>query len=513
MTGMRRVRICAFAFAVQFTLALSAAAQLTTGSIAGTVKDAQGGVIPGATVTLVSESRGTRSVPVVTNDIGDFVFPEHHGRHLHHRSRDAVVQDAQAVRASRSTPAPQSSVGALTIEVGGATETVTVKGESPMIQSASGERSFTIPTASVQNLPLANRSFLAARDSWRPGVVMNGVQAQRLGSIVQSTTIMMDGVSTMDTGSNGAIVQMNVESIAEVKVLVRATRPNTADRAACRSPRSPRAAPTVSAARSITCGATPTGTPTARPTFSMAIPSRFSKQQEVGLLDRRPDRKTGRQQQAVFLLRAGVPATHRRQRCRDRSGCRPSWNGREIFRRRRDNLGNLYPYIRDPNLDRRRARRRTRRPASRTAACSGRIPANRLYQPGLNILKMWPMPNVAARRSGRNYEITRPPRASSAISRRSASTISRHQSLRVSVKYQGAIQRQQVFNGTIPGFNDSMMVAPAHRHRGGDGQLQPEPDDVSRRRPTGAPGTSWRAAARRRRFCNQTAVPTNRSRT
>ena len=35
-----------------------------------------------------------------------------------------------------------------------------------------------------------------------------------------SNNVMMDGVSTMDTGSNSPLLQMNVESIAEVKVLV-----------------------------------------------------------------------------------------------------------------------------------------------------------------------------------------------------------------------------------------------------------------------------------------------------
>src|SRR6185436_20973712 len=53
---------------------LTAYAQVTTGSIGGTVKDAQGGVIPGATVILISETQNTRSTPVVTNETGDFVF-------------------------------------------------------------------------------------------------------------------------------------------------------------------------------------------------------------------------------------------------------------------------------------------------------------------------------------------------------------------------------------------------------------------------------------------------------
>ena len=34
------------------------------------------------------------------------------------------------------------------------------------------------------------------------------------------TNIMMDGVSTMDTGNNGSMLVVNTESVAEVKVLV-----------------------------------------------------------------------------------------------------------------------------------------------------------------------------------------------------------------------------------------------------------------------------------------------------
>ena len=72
----------------------------------------------------------------------------------------SVVQDASGSPASRSTPARRSRSAPSRIEVGGATETVSVKGESPVIQTASGERSFAIPTETVQNLPFANRSFL-----------------------------------------------------------------------------------------------------------------------------------------------------------------------------------------------------------------------------------------------------------------------------------------------------------------------------------------------------------------
>ena len=53
--GSCRAALCA--------LSLTALAQITTGNVAGTVKDAQGGVVPGATVVLVSETKGTKSAP------------------------------------------------------------------------------------------------------------------------------------------------------------------------------------------------------------------------------------------------------------------------------------------------------------------------------------------------------------------------------------------------------------------------------------------------------------------
>src|SRR6476646_4289812 len=72
MRGSRWVFLAALLFVL--AAAIPASAQVT-GTVAGSLKDAQGGVLPGATVTLVSETRGTKLPPVVTAVSGDFVYP------------------------------------------------------------------------------------------------------------------------------------------------------------------------------------------------------------------------------------------------------------------------------------------------------------------------------------------------------------------------------------------------------------------------------------------------------
>ena len=71
---LRKCGMLALAIVAILAAASPARAQITTGNISGTVNDSQGGVIPGATVVLKSESRGTSSAPVVTNEAGEYVF-------------------------------------------------------------------------------------------------------------------------------------------------------------------------------------------------------------------------------------------------------------------------------------------------------------------------------------------------------------------------------------------------------------------------------------------------------
>ena len=51
------------------------------------------------------------------------------------------------------------SVPAITLEVGGTTEAVTVIAESPLMQAQSGERSFAVTTEQVENLPINHGNF------------------------------------------------------------------------------------------------------------------------------------------------------------------------------------------------------------------------------------------------------------------------------------------------------------------------------------------------------------------
>jgi len=111
------------------------------------------------------------------------------------------------------SPGDRLVIPTLELEVGGRSETVNVTAEAPLIQAQSGERSFTIATSSVENLPIANRSFTGL-----VGLAPGMVGTARLGGGGQNNATF-DGIGIIDTGSNSIQLQMNVEAVAEVKVL------------------------------------------------------------------------------------------------------------------------------------------------------------------------------------------------------------------------------------------------------------------------------------------------------
>ena len=70
MIRKRTIRVLSAVLGLLLAASVPASAQITTGTVSGTVKDAQGGVVPGATVVLLSETKGTKSTPAVTNATG-----------------------------------------------------------------------------------------------------------------------------------------------------------------------------------------------------------------------------------------------------------------------------------------------------------------------------------------------------------------------------------------------------------------------------------------------------------
>jgi hypothetical protein len=432
-----------------------ASAQITTGTVSGTVTDAHGGVIPGAAVLLVSDTRGTRTPDVITNANGDFVFvnvsPDRYTIQVALTGFKTLKRSGIVVSAG-----DHLGLGALTLDIGGLTDTVQVRGTTPLVQSQSGERSFTIDTESVQNLPIGNRSFteLAAL---APGVITDGNSTpQRVGG-GGDPNIMMDGVSTMDTGSNRPLLMMNVESIAEVKVLMSSYQ-----------------AEYGRASGVHVTAVTKTGTSRFRGSaYDVERNSRWNANSKVNTLNGDP--KTVLQQKDWgFTIGgpAGKPGGSSKVFFFYSQEFGPRSAGRDVVRYRMptaleragdfsqttDNNGNRYPYIRDPLAG-------APCSASNTAGCFqhdgvlGRIPADRLYQPGLNILNMFPLPtidNVPARQNY-NFELTRPDERILAWQPAVRVDYQPRPALRATFKYSAWKQRDHVFYGTIPGFNDTRM--------------------------------------------------------
>ena len=463
--------------------AANASAQITTGTITGTVKDAQGGVVPGATVVLISEARGTKSTPAVTRVDGDFVIPNVTADTY---TIEVTMEGFKTLRRTgvQVTGGDRVAVPGLVIEVGGATETVNVTAEAALVQSQSGERSFAVTTEQVDNLPINHGNFTSVT-SLVPGVVQNGASAggTRLGGAGQNN-IMMDGVSTMDTGNNGQMLQMNVESIAEVKVLTQGYQAEYG-----RSSGLQITAVTKSGTNRFRGAAYDILTNSDWNENSWVNaqngdPKVKTKTKTLGLHPRRSGREARRQQQAVLLLHAPVRADDDAQSTaatRSGCGCRRRPSARAISRRRSTTTARLFNLIHDPTST-------AACTATNTAGCFqdggviGRIPANRLYQAGVNLLNRYPLPNVP-QGAGQNYNYQVAPPSVDNLTQQPAIRLDYQmsQKLRFTGKYSGPARPQARHAGHAAGLQRRVEPVPVHHQLRRDGELHADADDLHRR--------------------------------
>ena len=114
-------------------------AQTTTASVSGAVSDSQGGFLPGATVTLTSNTQGN-TLTAVTDAQGNFVFnvvrPDTYTLRVTMTGFKTLERPRVVVNAN-----DKFFTGNMTLEVGEMTESVTVLARVSELQASSGERS------------------------------------------------------------------------------------------------------------------------------------------------------------------------------------------------------------------------------------------------------------------------------------------------------------------------------------------------------------------------------------
>src|SRR5262249_33259938 len=123
------------------------------------------------------------------------------------------------------------ATGSLTLEIGGLTEEVSVSSPVTPLQSASGERSFTLQNETLQNIANNGRALFNFA-TLVPGALSQNRGNTELGSVSgftvngqrpNSNNITIDGVANIDTGDNGGnMATTNIDAVAEFKLLTNA---------------------------------------------------------------------------------------------------------------------------------------------------------------------------------------------------------------------------------------------------------------------------------------------------
>lgn len=396
-------------------------AQTTSASLSGSVSDSQSGVLPGATVTLTSRTQGNVYTASTDKD-GRFTFP-------------IIRPDTYVLKVTLSgfktaertnvvvNANDRASTGDIALSVGGITEQVTVESRVSELQVESGERSFTLENEALTNIANNGRALFNFANLV-PGVVPNdraGVENAQVSSFTvngqrpNSNNMTIDGVANIDTGDNGGnMATTNIDAVAEFKILTNAyqaeygravggqiqvvTKSGTQAfhgsgywygrrsdwNANSWTNKRAAAPPPVGNGRLIEkpeASRNDYGYTLGGPVY---IPGAFNE-----------DKKKLFFFWSQEFQRRSDPANERQGRVPT------ELERRGDFSRSVDNNGNPFPYIRDYQ---------TGLPctAADTRGCFqdggviGRIPQNRLYTPGLNVLSIYPAANFTAG-SGINF--------------------------------------------------------------------------------------------------------------
>ncbi len=233
---MKTLAACLLAFLLTILAAPAAMAQITSATIVGTITDESGGALPGVTVTAKNVETGfTRTVP--TDDVGAYrleFLP------IGKYNVEVVLSGFKTVTRSGIGLNVNDTVKVdVTLEVGGLSETITVAGEAPVVNTATADISKTVEAKQIETLPLVDRNVYTLLDI-TPGVQSNnngvasastGTSNLTLGFPEQRTLInggadggtgsvnyYLDGGINMTALRNTGNILPNPDAIQEFKV-------------------------------------------------------------------------------------------------------------------------------------------------------------------------------------------------------------------------------------------------------------------------------------------------------
>jgi len=218
---MKNLRFVAFSglLVVQF-----AAGQSFTASILGTVKDASGGVVPRATISIVNT--GTNARAEAASDAGGYyiapLLPP--GRY---RLEAAAPGFKRFVREGIVLQVNEQARIDISLAVGEVAESVTVDADAPLLESTTSTIGKVVDNARIVNMPLNTRNVyglifltpgVAGSVAYNYGEMrysVNGARPRTMDTLIDGVTANHPTV----TGGSGISVFPSVDAIEEFKVM------------------------------------------------------------------------------------------------------------------------------------------------------------------------------------------------------------------------------------------------------------------------------------------------------
>ena len=200
-------------------LAFAAAAQSPTAQVTGRVTDPSGSVVPATKVRITNLDTNIASA-AASNNTGDYTIPYlNPGRY----ALEATAAGFRAFKLAEFALAVDQELRInIPLEVGAATEVVTVSDTPPAINTESGARGEVTSSREIAEIPLEGRNFsdlayltggvIPKGDGGDGQYAVNGARADNISFLV-------DGVNNTQRRNTGPVVNLPIESVQEFKMM------------------------------------------------------------------------------------------------------------------------------------------------------------------------------------------------------------------------------------------------------------------------------------------------------